>query len=143
MYKYRLTFAMTSGHVTSPSQNAPRGQGAQVHSPEHQSQQEALVFILVIAPNIKSKPTCQNTYFHSMVLKVIKRAQPTWHHQARTGIGQRAVKEGLVVAPTGQLPRRADPTGELLKIVRVERDLEISKIEKRVSVDHARNCIQT
>ena len=44
---------------------------------------------------------------------------------ARTGIGQRAVKEGLVVAPTGQLPRRADPTGELLKIVRVERDVDL------------------
>ena len=84
MYKYRLTFAMTSGHVTSPSQNAPRGQGAQVHSPEHQSHQNIKTRSVSVDPRhctIKSKPTCQNTYFHSMVLKVIKSTQPTWRHQ--------------------------------------------------------------
>ena len=60
MYKYRLTFAMTSGHVTSPSQNAPRGQGAQVHSPEHQSHQNIKTRSVSVDPRhctIKSKPS--------------------------------------------------------------------------------------
>ena len=146
MYKYRLTFAMTSGHVTSPSQNAPRGQGAQVHSPEHQSHQNIKTRSVSVDPRhctIKSKPSKHLFSQHGTESDQEYTTNMASSTTRRTGIGQRAVKEGLVVAPRGQLPRRADPTGELLKIVRVERDLEISKIEKRVSIDHARNCIQT